>query len=382
MKIVIDIRPLGEEIHSGVQEYTLNITQALASKLNEKDQILLFSTGKKFELHSSIIKSLQAEKKNVIRKHLDAPSKLVNLSFKLNIANWFYDFLERPDVFFAPNINFLPRFGDRLKTILTIHDLSFRAHPDFFTFRQRIWHRLVGLKTSIETADTVVSVSRSTRADVLDYFDITQNKVSVIHPGVDESFEDFDFTDQKEKKLRKKFDLPSQDFVLCLATLEPRKNLQTLIKAFELVKRDDLHLVLVGSKGWKYKKILQRIDKSKSTDCIHWFGSCRRENRVYLYNLASVFVYPSYFEGFGLPPLEALASGTPVITSQTTSLPEVVKNAGILVDPRRPEEFAEAIEMVLKNEDLRRKLIEEGKEQSSKFSWSKAASKLSKIFKA
>lgn len=380
MKIVIDIRPLGEEIHSGVQEYTLNIIQALASKLNEEDQILLFSTGKKFELHSSTIKSLLAAKKNVTRKHLDAPSKLVNLSFKLNLANWFYKFLERPDVFFAPNINFLPRFGDRLKTILTIHDLSFRAHPDFFTLKQRVWHRLVGLKGSVETADKVISVSRSTRADILDYFEITQDKVSVIHPGVDESFEDIELTAEKEEELQKKFNLPSQDFVLCLATLEPRKNLQTLIKAFELVKRDDLHLVLVGSKGWKYKKILQRINKSKFTESIHWLGSCRRENRVYFYNLASVFVYPSYFEGFGLPPLEALASGTPVVTSQTTSLPEVVKNTGILVDPRRPEEFAEAIEMVLNNEKLKRELIKEGKKRSSQFSWSKAASKLYEIF--
>lgn len=380
MKIVIDIRPLGEEIHSGVQEYTLNIIRALTSKLNDEDQILLFSAGKKFELHSQVIRTLLSEKNNLSRKHLNVPSKLVNLSFKANRSDWFNDFLGEPDVFFAPNINFLPRFGKSVNSVLTIHDLSFLAHPEFFTKRQRIWHRLVGLKRIIESVNKIVAASYSTKSDLLDYFDIKSKKVKVVYPGIDKSFEELNLSSSKIKKIKAKYDLPRQDFILCLSTLEPRKNLQTLIKAFELLEENDLHLVLVGSEGWKYKELLQGIAISKYSERIHLVGPCERKERVYLYNLASIFVYPSYFEGFGLPPLEAMASGTPVITSHNSSLPEVVGDSAVLVDPRRPEEFAEAIEMVFKNEELKEKLIKEGKKRSLQFNWEKAASKLYEIF--
>lgn len=382
MKIVIDIRPLGEEIHSGVQEYTLNITKALLSKLRDEDQILLFSAGKKFSLQSQEIESLLERNSNINYRHLNIPSKLVNLGFKIDIRDWFCDFLGKYDVFFAPNINFFPKFKGSLKVVLTVHDLSFLVHSDFFTLRQRAWHRLVGLRKTLETVDKIVAVSKSTKSDLLKHFDLNSQKVEIIYPGIDESFADLDLSSGEVERIYTKYDLPQQDFILCLSTLEPRKNLQALVKAFELLEKRNFHLVLVGSKGWKYKNLLRRIAKSKHSDRIHLVGPCAREDRVYLYNLASVFVYPSFFEGFGLPPLEAMASGTPVITSQNSSLPEVVGDSAVLVDPRRPEEFAEAIEIVLDDSELSQKLIREGKRKSSKFGWSKAASKLYEIFKS
>jgi len=173
-------------------------------------------------------------------------------------------------------------------------------------------------------------------------------------------------------------------FILYVGTLEPRKNIPTLIHAFAKVKKDGFpqKLLLIGGKGWKYEEIFSAINELSLTDQILIPGYVPDEDLVYFYNVADLFVYPSLYEGFGLPPLEAMACGTPVITSNKSSLPEVVGDAALLVDPLDVRALAGAIERVLANEELRAQLSERGLKRAKFFSWKKTAERTWEVYRA
>jgi len=179
--------------------------------------------------------------------------------------------------------------------------------------------------------------------------------------------------------VRKKYNLPDR-FILYFGTIEPRKNIIGLIKAFELLKRKrPVNLVIAGAKGWLDKDIFKTANQSKQARDIFFTGFIEEVDKPYLYNLAELFVYPSFFEGFGFPPLEAMACGVPTIVSNVSSLPEVVGRGALMIDPYHIDELAWAMETVLTDNMLKEKLIEKGISQAKKFSWKKCARQTLKV---
>jgi glycosyltransferase involved in cell wall biosynthesis len=220
------------------------------------------------------------------------------------------------------------------------------------------------------TAEKLIAVSESTKKDLETIYKIDPEKINVVHHGISDDFNVIDRNDPKLLEIQKKYNLPHK-FVLYLGNIEPRKNISSIVAAYKKVVSENPileknELVLAGNISPLCREM---VEKENLKTC----GYIKREDRPYIYNLASLFIYPSFFEGFGLPILEAMACGTPVIASSNSSIPEVAGNAAIFIDPNRPSEVAEAMRAVLTDEKLYAKMKERGLAQSQKFSWKKCA---------
>jgi len=230
--------------------------------------------------------------------------------------------------------------------------------------------------------------SESTKEDLVNLYGIEPKKIKVIYSGVGEQFRIKNLELRIKQKIKKKYNLPDK-FILYFGTIEPRKNLVGLIKAFELINPkfnlpaggQKLKLVIAGAKGWLYQDIFRAAKESKYSREIIFTGFVEEADKPYLYNLAELFVYPSFFEGFGFPPLEAMACGLPTIVSYGSSLPEAVGQAALMVDSSNVDEMAWVMEMALTDNDLRKRLIEKGIAQANKFSWPKCAKETLKALK-
>jgi len=290
------------------------------------------------------------------------------------------------DIFFLPNLNFVA-VTDKAKLIVTAHDLSFEAFPETFSWKRRFWHFFINFRRLVLSADKVIAVSQSTKNDLMMRYNVPEKSIAVISSGIGEQFRVMSRNDDKLISVQKKYYLPYK-FILSLETFEPRKNILSLIKSYEALQRlghpvfDKYALVIAGACGWKYGEIFKAIANSPYKKKIVLPGFIVDEDKPALYNLASVFVYPSLYEGFGFPPLEAMASGTPVITSHSSSLPEVVGEAGILIDPYQPEELFQALQQVLLDQEFANLLQKKGTERASFFSWDKTAQSTYEIFEA
>ncbi|MDI6778166.1 MAG: glycosyltransferase family 1 protein [Patescibacteria group bacterium] len=401
MRIGIDARCLEEEKISGVGEYALEIIRNLL-EIDRENQYIIFSNS-----YKQTSKNFDFLKKypNAELKRFRYPNRL------LNFCLWYFG---RPkldiliggvDIFFAPNINFLavssppvkspPRnllgnfftqafFGVDLargkdcKLITTFHDLSFERFPEFFTAKTRLWHfYFVNPRRIAQKSDSIVAVSESTKRDMEELYGKNPQILEVVHHGTGADYKIISRNDPRLLDVQKKYNLPYK-FVLYLGNIEPRKNVRSLIEAHKKLQKNNpklekYKLVLAGNVS-----LLCRGELEKEN--IHVIGYIDREDKPFIYNLASLFVYPSHFEGFGLPLLEAMACGTPVISSNNSSIPEVAGNAAIFVDPNRPQEIFEAMRNTLTDEKLFGELRERGLKQSKKFSWKKAARETLKIF--
>ena len=372
MKIGIDIRALAAGKHSGVEEYIRGLLSELFRTCPEHEFVLFFNAWGTITPDLSFAEGFQ----NVTLKRFRIPNKL------LNFALWYlrYPKLDQliggVDVFFMPNMNFAA-FSPSVRLIVTVHDLSFEWFPETFSSRQRLWHYAVNLRGLLRRADSIVAVSQSTADDVVARYRIPQDKVTVIHSGVGEAFRPLDRNSLSLLEVQKKYQLPYR-FILSLGTLEPRKNLLSLLHAYEafhqaalgeLIKYD---LVIAGSPGWKCEEFLEAVRRSSVRHHIHLLGFVDEADKPALYNLASVFVYPSFYEGFGFPPLEALKCGVPVIASHSASLPEVIEEAGVLIDPYRPDEIREALVQILRDKELQSMLRHASIAQSFKFTWAQS----------
>ncbi|MBI4280612.1 glycosyltransferase family 4 protein [Candidatus Uhrbacteria bacterium] len=272
-----------------------------------------------------------------------------------------------------PNLNFAALSAD-LPLVLTVHDLSFEHYPSFFTAKERLWHHLVDPRTLVRRAAHLIAVSCHTKDDLISHYGIPNERVSVIYPGVaDHFFQKPSFSEIQE--VRDQYQLPSY-FILSLASPgSPRKNIQTLIEAFLHLRKNPnfshLHLALAGKKP----------PSLPLPPNIHFLGYVPAAHRSILYRLATVFVYPSFYEGFGLPPLEAMACGTPVVASHTASLGEVIGNAGLLINPYHINDLIGALEQILTDETLAKASSERGRERAAAFRWDRAARETLELFK-
>lgn len=225
-------------------------------------------------------------------------------------------------------------------------------------------------------ADKIIAVSESTAHDLTDIYGVDFSKISVIYSGLSQDFRST-IPQKKLQRVKGKYALPDR-FVLSLSTIEPRKNVYGIIKAYELfrgeyTKSSEFKLVIAGKPGWLYRDIFQAIKESKYKGDIRYIGFIDDSDKPAFYKLSSLFVYPSIYEGFGFPVLEAMAAGTPVVTSACSSLPEVVEDAALLVDPLKISDIAWLMKEVLCDQKLSDFLTKKGLLQAQKFSWQKCA---------
>jgi glycosyltransferase involved in cell wall biosynthesis len=261
--------------------------------------------------------------------------------------------------------------------VITVHDIAHIRFPDLLNKSRQVYKRYI-LNLSIKMADVIIVDSCSTKRDIIEFFNIDEKKIRVVHLGVESRFQRI--SNVEDYRTRK--NLPSK-IILHIGTLEPRKNVVTLINAFKKLRESgikDYTLVIAGEKGWLYKKIFEEIKSSNVEQSIILLGVVEDEDLPMLYNCADLFVFPTLYEGFGLPPLEAMACGIPVITSNTSSLPEVVGNAGIMVDPNNVESLSNAMYRVLQDKELRHRMSRDGLKRSKMFTWEKMASEVKKVY--
>lgn len=274
--------------------------------------------------------------------------------------------------FVAPLVRVCP-------AVITIYDLSFALFPQYFRGFNQAYLR-AGTRWSARHATRLSAISDHTRRDIARLYDVPLERIDVAYPGVDESLHPID--PATLDRFRRERQLPDQ-FLLFLGTLEPRKNLVTLIEAFAQFKRacPDGYLVLAGGVGWLADEVFAAIDASGVKDSIRLAGYVQAEEKALWLGSATAFVYPSIYEGFGLPPLEAMACGTPVLVSDAASLPEVVGDAGVSIGPRDPIGWAQAMQRVWTDHAYRAELHARGLRQAQKFTWLDTARQLAATYR-
>jgi glycosyltransferase involved in cell wall biosynthesis len=244
--------------------------------------------------------------------------------------------------------------------------------------------KLINLKREAQTSDKLIAVSEATKLDLIKFFQVPENKIEVVYNGVDEKY----FIEPPRKlasEVRQKFALPAK-YILFIGTIEPRKNLVTLIKAYRYMRdkwKVDMELVLAGGEGWQnhLRDVNEAIKEQKLTKKVKYLGRVSEDEKYALLHGASLLVYPSWYEGFGLPPLEAMAAGVPVVASNVSSIPEIVGDAALLADPADPEAIGKGMAQLILQTKLANSLKMQGKLQAHKFTWEKAAEKVYAILK-
>lgn len=270
----------------------------------------------------------------------------------------------RPEIFFTPG-HYSPRWCP-VPLVISIMDLGYLRCPDQFT--KSIYYQLkIWTERSIKKAKEIMAISQATRDDIVRFYQVPSGKITVTYPGLNSEQFNPKISQLRTNRVRKKYKI-NKDYILFLSTLKPNKNIEGLIEAFAQIK-DNLpgtDLVISGKKGWLFEKIFAQVNQLKIKDRVIFTGFVEEKEVAPLLSGAKVFVFPSFWEGFGIPVLEAMACGTPVVASKVGSLPEIVGQAGVLVDPAKPEDISRGIlEAIAKTESLSKL----GILQSVKFSW-------------
>ena len=291
---------------------------------------------------------------------------------RLSSALW----REKPDVLWMPMHN-IPYFrSGKLKTVVTIHDLAFKYFPEYFT-KKELWklNFLAGL--AIRRCDRIITISESSKKDILKFYpNISADKIVVIYHGFSGTVFSRERDLKKEAEVKDKLKIDGR-YILYVGAIQPRKNLNTLITAFEKLKlivgHDDLKLVLAGEKAWLAEDVFAAIEKSPYQTDIITPGRIKFEDIGHLMRGASLFCFPSLYEGFGIPVLEAFAAGVPVICARNSSLPEVAGDAALYFSGKDDQQLVKNLKNILQDKTLREELIAKGKKQVQKFSWKKCA---------
>ncbi|MBI4743351.1 MAG: glycosyltransferase family 4 protein [Actinobacteria bacterium] len=371
MKIGIDAHVIGKK-KAGAETYSKNLIYELSCLDSENQyQIFLSEKGTGFEKN---YKNLSNFKFEII------PTE--NLLLERFISLPLRSFKKRLDLLHTHRI--IPFFCHS-KTIVTIYDIAHEKHPELFSKIDSIAMKTL-IPISARNADRIITISETSKKDLVDYYNVAEEKISVIPLAVDLN---------KYKKIEpeivsqsiKKYQINSK-FILYLGAIEPRKNLINLVKAFgELKKHNkiDHKLVIAGgrrkeSKSDYFENLLKNIKELGLTSNVVFLGYIEDNDIPFLYNAADIFIFPSLFEGFGLPPLEAMACGTPVIVSNIPSLMEIVSDGALVIDPADPDDIAQAIFQILSDVNLSKSLSEKGIKQAAKFSWRNTAQKTLEVY--
>ena len=339
MKIAVDVRSLMEGGVSGVERYTAEIVRGLVRVAPENEYHLFFNSARKVTLPDF--------GNSVVVHEFRYPNKVFKLAQRtLQIPKW-DRWLPGMDCFFMPSLGLMP-ISSGVPLVSVFHDLSFEHFPELFNFEKRLWHWVMQPKKLAQRSDAIVAVSEHTKRDVVNLYNVPEEKVRVVYSGVElDNFrtgpaalapphggrQQLSVRRAGDPRRVTRFLLP-EHFILYLGTLEPRKNVDTLVQAYSAIADSvEQDLVIAGALGWSTRELENVITGSAHTKRIHRLGFVPEEEKAALYAAADLFVYPSLYEGFGFPPLEALLAGTPVVTSFNSALPEVVGKWATLIDP-------------------------------------------------
>ncbi|NQV90394.1 glycosyltransferase family 4 protein [Candidatus Uhrbacteria bacterium] len=371
MRILVDIRHLTTENSTGVGGYTRALLGALFEIDKEHEYVLLSTGTRRPELPPGPFTHL----------HIPVPNKLLNLrSLLLRHPTMNWRVREPVDLLFLPNLN-IATIPTDIPTVLTIHDLSWALYPEFYSQKMRLWHKATRPQELITQSRSIITPSLSTKQDLERLFGTPHEKTHVISHGRNTQFDAKMCASDHGVRSRNK--LPKR-FILFVGTIEPRKNLLALIeglKQYREQSRDDLHLVLAGAWGWKSHPVRRRLWKRDVSSWIHQIGYVPEQDLPAIYRSAQACVFPSIYEGFGLPILEAMSSGTPVITSHTSSMPEVGGDAVIYIDPYNSADLNAALRGLMNSSSLHKQLRDRGIERARAFTWEKAAEETLNVFK-
>jgi glycosyltransferase involved in cell wall biosynthesis len=384
MRVGVDVRGISKNFGGGVNEYSVNLLKLL---LVQNPDISFDFLASAFRADNLVyVKEIFGEKNNLSIHGIKVPNKILNIFLKV-LEEPKLDLLlpHQPDVFFMPNIN-IARFRSRTPYVVTFHDLSFELYPEFFSKKMRLWHQFINPRKLAHKAGHIIAVSESTKYDLVDMYNIPESKISVVYSGISDIYfrtSKQPWGENKIKKFRFRYNLPKK-YILFLGTLEPRKNILSVLEAFEeLVKLgyDDLGLVIAGGQGWLHKDLLDKVNNSSLVDKIKVLGYVDEKDKPMLYKLSECLVYPSFYEGFGFPPVEAMACGTPVVTSNLSSLPEVLGDSAIKVSPYNVDEMVWGIDQILKDEKVRSLYKARGLQTAKKFSWQECSQKTIQVLR-
>lgn len=350
MRIGIDVQPtLGQK--TGIGLYTVNLLRALR-RIAPYHEYIELAWGRSSELRTD--QRLYWQQWALPRQAKKAK----------------VDVLHIPG-FDAPFLKFCP-------TVLTVHDLIGRILPHNLPPVSRFYWGF-WLPYSVRWADVVIADSKHTKEDLIRWTGIPPERIYVVYLGVDASFQPFQ-DDEALESVRAKYRLPGK-FILYVGTIEPRKGLDTLLVAYAMLANTiPQDLVIAGKRGWYTASLFRLVEAYGLKQRVHFVGYVDDDDLPKLYNLATLFVYPSRYEGFGLPPLEAMACGVPVVCSNAASLPEVVGDAAWLVPPDAPEMLAAAIYQILENEQLQAVMRSKGMARAKIFTWEETARQVVKIY--
>ena len=374
MHITIDYTPAVHQ-RAGIGRYTRGLVDALA-RLESSHRFTLFVLGR------SAASRLPADLPSNFRLRVVPLSDrwATVLWYRLNLPLPVELLAGRADLFHGPSFTLPPTCSPSL---LTVHDLSFLryppgAHPPLLAWLSQAVPR------SLRRASHVLADSHNTRTDLIELMRVPAERITVIGAGVDENFHPVRDA-ARLTDVRKRYRLPER-FTLGISTLEPRKNFNGLIAAFnQLAARPvhaALHLVIAGGKGWNYEPIFAAAEASPFRARIHFPGFVSDEDLPSLYSLARLFAFPSHYEGFGIPVLEAMACGTPVVCANNSSLPEVAGDAALLVNATDVATLAGAMDRVLVDVSLREAMIARAFQQVKQFTWEAAAHRLLRVYEA
>ncbi len=373
MRVGFDVRPFLKE-ETGVGIYFRNLLFALA-KIDQENEYILFSSSWKDRFEPRKIPPFVHKR----FKDFRYPVKAVNFLWnKLGWPSMDLFFKTRLDLTHSPTPLVLPSSG---KKIVTVYDLCFLEYPHLSDDESR--HVFSSrIEQSLHRADGIITISHFSQEQILKRFSINKGKIYVTPLGIEHDFWS-DIAKDETERIKSKFNLPAS-YLLFVGAQEPRKNIGKLIEALKIVHMQykKIPLVLAGRQGKDSAVVRERI---KAHDLEQWVYTTGYLNDLELrcvYRLASAFVFPSICEGFGLPLLEAMASGIPVVASQAPALPEICQDAALFFDPEVPEEIAESILHVLKDETLRTALVHRGDQRVKDFSWELTAQKTLSIYRS
>src|SRR5206468_1710407 len=351
----------------GIGTYIRNLLRQLA-RLDRDSEFVLFSRPEDRETLASL-----GENFRPVAETSGTYSIAEQLRIPLAIRR------EGVTLFHAPHYVLPPLV--QCRSVVTIHDCIHLMFPQYLPNRLALSYARTSIDLASRRATRVLTVSESSKRDILRFVDLPPEKIDVIYNAYDERF-GIEPREEDVVRVRERYQL-HDEFVLYAGNVKPHKNLERLITAFHLVRQrglDHLKLVLIGDEISKYAALRRAVHRYQLHQYVRFLGYLPEETLAVMYRLSGVFVFPSLYEGFGLPPLEAMASGTPVVTSNVSSLPEVAGDAAVLVDPYDPQAIADGIYRVLTDADLRKDLRRKGVARAGQFSWEQSVRRVRRIY--
>ncbi len=374
MRIGIDGSRAFIKNRTGIEEYSYQVIKNLRSELGENQASLPVRQVVLYIRKNQLIDFNLP--KNWKVKTINWPFFWTQFGLSLEML------LNPVDVLFVP-AHTVPMIHPK-KTVVTVHGLEYEFCPQAYSWFARTYMRLT-IKKSCQWAEKIISVSENTKKDLINLYKVDEKKISVIYEGFSTEHGTWNMEQEKIKDIPCSMlhDLCSMRYLLFIGRIEERKNIGNIIKAFEILKEKynvPHKLVLAGKPGFGYQNVKSQMSKVKCAKDIIELGFVSEEEKWALLKKAEVFVFPTLYEGFGIPILEAQSVGCPVVASRNSSIPEVVGSSALLVDPQSPEEIAESIFELSSNKRLKDDIINRGLENKEKFHWDKCSKEISELF--